>query len=303
MAVGVMLFVIGASAQPSLAQPAPVTDFASYPSALPASCATSGPGVVQGASYTVNGRSAADLGALDLVAGDTVTMTWDSFTPGCETVGVGLSVKIAYDVTFDPNDDQYLASFDYCGPEGPLCAAPYQLQVQLLPGATAPCWQVDAHLGPPLSIVGPSGAYYSLNSPQNMLISANNGGTQPCTPEPCPENPSVPAGSMTCRPVTATTAGLPPPTEAPTTLPSTTAPPQVVPTSAAQATTTTTCPEGMVLNAAGQCVAQSSTNVLGVRQALPATGSSNDNLLLAALGLVMFGGALVLLAIRRPAVG
>jgi LPXTG-motif cell wall-anchored protein len=300
MAVGLLCVVLGATAQTSYAQPAPITDFSTYPPALPDTCTVDGPAVIQGAVYSVDGQSSSDLNALVVEPGDVVTMTWDSFTPGCETVGIGLSVKIAYDTTFDPNDDQYLADFGYCGPEGPLCVAPYQLQVQLLPAATAPCWQVDAHLGPPLSVVGPSGAYYGLNSAQNMLISANNGGTTPCTPEPCPENPAVPAGSMECQPVTPTTASptttaAPPPTVAPDTTPTSaavspaTSPPAVV------------CGSGEVLDAAtGECIAQSSVNVLGARQTIPVTGSSNGNLLLAALGLVLFGGSALLFG-RRPA--
>ncbi|MPY93299.1 MAG: hypothetical protein GEV08_09595 [Acidimicrobiia bacterium] len=304
MAVGLLFVVIGATAQPSYAQPAPVTDFATYPPSLPTTCTVTGPDVVEGARYTVGSQTATDLGALTLVPGDVVTMNWDGFTPGCEEVGIGLSVKIAYDVTFDPNDDQYLAAFSYCGPEGPLCAAPYQLQVTLLPAATAPCWQVDAHLGAPLSVVGPSGAYYNLNSPQNMLISANNGGTSPCTPAPCETNPAVPAGSIECQPVTPTTAS--PPTTAappPTTATPTTAPPDISQTTVA---TAASCAAGQVRDVdTGLCIDESSVSVLGARQQqpqqiIPVTGSSTGNLVLASVGLFLFGASLVLFARRSP---
>lgn len=306
MTVGFLSVILGVTAQVSSAEPAPITDYGAYPGPLPATCAVDGANVITGASYSVNGTTASDLNDLAPNPGDTVTMTWTGFAPGCETVGIGLSVKIALAPTFNAEDDQYLHAFDYCGPLGPACEAPYTLSIAVMPASTAPCWQIDAHLGAPLSIVGPSGSYYGLGRTPNMLISANNGGANPCAPPPCETNPAVPAGAIECTPVTSTT--LSPPT---TVAPTTTAPPAVVPTSAA-VTPTTVCAETEVLDAStGRCIEQSSVTVLGIRQTattvaavratIPVTGASNNgNLLLASFGLVMMGGALSVFA-RRPA--
>ena len=315
MTVGLLSVVLGVTAPLSHAQPAPVVDYDTYPPDLPDTCTVEGADVIVGAQYSVNGTTAGDLDELTLAPGNTVTMTWTGFAPGCEAVGIGLSVKIALEPTFDVNDDQYLNNFDYCGPDGPLCEAPYQLQVEMPPAMIAPCWQVDAHLGPPLSVVGPSGSYYGLNGVRNMLISANNGGTTPCTPAPCEENPAVPAGAIECTPGTTSTTAPDTSTTVPgtsTTVPDTsttttdttsTSAPAVTSTTSGQANTSTSttaaptttstaagqCAAGQVRDTStGQCVDESSVSVLGNRQAVTTTTGSTRT---AAAALPRTGGS------------
>jgi LPXTG-motif cell wall-anchored protein len=216
---GLALVLVAAWSGVSQAAPAPITDYANYPPPLPAGCTADGPSVLTGVQFAANGRTAASLRDLNLVGGDTVTMTWTGFAPGCEGVGIGLSFKIAQAPTFVVSDNQYLQSFDYCGPDGTPCSAPFTLTLTLPTATSVPCGQLDAHIGRPLAIVGPSGAYYNLNNPVNMLISAFNGGGGDCTVPPCPTNPSVPAGSMLCEAQTTTTTTAPTTT---TTVPPTT---------------------------------------------------------------------------------
>ena len=65
-------------------------------------------------------------------------MTWTSFAAGCpaDQVGIGLSVKISLSPAFVESDLQHLAAFGYCGPEGPVCAEPYQISF-VMPGRIA----------------------------------------------------------------------------------------------------------------------------------------------------------------------
>ena len=183
---------VPASAQTSN-DPSPpmITDFANYPLGLgliPASCTVQGPDVVIGARYSVDGGpEVTDLRFLNLQApAQAVTMRWDSFAPGCEDVGVALSIKSSGAVVFDPSINQYGLRTAYCGPEEGVipCAAPHELTLFLAPATGdpgVPCYQVDASLGPSLSIVGPDGSFYGiLNGRFNMLISAWNGGIDPC---------------------------------------------------------------------------------------------------------------------------
>ncbi|MDH4146770.1 MAG: hypothetical protein OEY23_16550 [Acidimicrobiia bacterium] len=205
---GLLLLILGFSAAVSAAAPDPVTDYANYPAPLPAGCPDSA-GIVDGEQYTINGQTADNLASLPApLPGSTVTMTWSSFAAGCpsDQVGIGLSVKISLSPSFVEADLQHLAAFGYCGPEGPVCAAPFQISFVMPAADLVPCWQLDAHIGPPLAVVGPQpdGSFYSgvLNgSGQTMLISAQNGGTEPCAPPPCPSNPAIPAGALGCTPV------------------------------------------------------------------------------------------------------
>jgi hypothetical protein len=219
-----------------------VTDYGSYPPPLPAGCNADGSNILTGVQYSTGAQTVTNL--RDFVptpaGGQTITMTWTGFAPGCESAGISLSIKLSPTATtFDPSANQYLTDFSYCGPDGPLCTAPFTLTL-VMPGADrVPCWQLDAAIGPPLAVVGPDGSFYgNLNGVRNMLISAQNGGvgncgTYPrcvgaadpglpadsplCAPvapcssdpdipaddpacDPCPTNPSIPASSPDCQP-------------------------------------------------------------------------------------------------------
>ena len=75
-------------------------------------------------------------------------MTWPAFAPGCESLGIGLSVKISRSTSFIGDDNQYLQSFSYCGPEGPTCTTPASISLQVPSAALVPCFQLDAHIAP-----------------------------------------------------------------------------------------------------------------------------------------------------------
>lgn len=274
--VGVLLVLATTSPGVSGAEPAPITDYASFPAPLPAGCALEGPAVVPGVQFAVSGRTGADLSSLPIVAGDTVTMTWPAFAPGCETLGIGLSVKISHATAFDIDDDQYLQSFAYCGPEGPACASPASISIQVPSASSVPCFQLDAHIGPPLALVGPAGAYYGsgLAPHTDMLISAFNGGTGSCATPPCATAPEIPAAALLCT-VRATSSTVPsttPPTT-PSTTPST-APSTAVPvTSTTVAATTATAAAG----AGAGCVEPTAAAATSATVAASSNGSSDGS--------------------------
>ncbi|MEY2457184.1 MAG: hypothetical protein QOK06_2278 [Acidimicrobiaceae bacterium] len=164
---------------------APITDYANYPDAItpslfPAGCSARGPAILTGTTFTVNGVSAPDLGSFTLSAGDTVTMTWTGFAPGCDTVGISLSAKRADAPFFQPGVNQELIPpFGYCGPGGSACDPATGLSLTVPARRVACNFQLDAVIGPPLSVVGPGGSFYDSSirgSGSNMLISSNNGG-------------------------------------------------------------------------------------------------------------------------------
>jgi LPXTG-motif cell wall-anchored protein len=275
------------------APPPPVTDYASDPPPLPATCPADGAGVLQNVQFSAGGQTASNLQALPIGGGTAVTMTWSGFTPGCEGLGIGLSLKYAQMPTFNPADDQVLHSFVYCGPGDPTapCTAPYTLTLTMPTAAVVPCGQLDAHIGPPLAVVGPSGAFYNLGNSQNMLISAWNGGTEPCDYEVCATNPSLPAGSVLCTstptapPTSPTTPSSAPPTSPPSSTAST-APPST-PTSATAATVL-----GTRVSAAPAAVGGT------VATTIPATGSETRPWAMVA-GLLLLAGAPLALIFRR----
>jgi len=274
----------GAPAGAEAAGPAPVTDYARYPLGLgivPDTCTAQGADLLVGEQFAVDGGTpVASLGALGPVdGGATIVLTWSGYAPGCDGVGVSLSRKIVSIPWFDPSVDQHLNAWSYCGPGAAPCTG--TLRLDLAEAAAAPCYQLDATIGPPLRIVGPSGSFYSLNGRFNTLVSAANGGMPDCPYEPCPvpgTPEGLPAGAEACRPGPATT--LPPTTTAPpTTLPVTTIAPAVV---------STTRPEP-----------PPATTIAGA--SLPATGSDSADL--GRAGLVLLAAGLLLLAAascRRP---
>ncbi len=219
----------------------PVENYATYPAPLPDSCQVSGADILVGELFSVGSQSSGDLRNLAVQAGDTIVMTWDAFAAGCEGLGIGLSSKVATVATFDATRDYWLRGYAYCGPESGAtpCVAPFRLELVVPPASEVPCYQIDAHVGAPLAVVGPSGDYYGgLNGSRNLLISALNGGAGDCTnPPPCPTNPSIPASALLCQ-STVTTPTTAPPTTPPSV--TSTAPQVTVPPSVTEPPSTTT---------------------------------------------------------------
>ena len=288
---GLLLFVVTGTSQ---AEVPPIRDYASYPPALPAGC-VDGESALVNVRFTAGGVTTADLGALPLTAGQAFTMTWDGFAPGCEGVGVGLSSKVATVPVFDQSTDYWLRAFSYCGPEAgapPCVNGTNTLTLAVPPASEVPCYQLDAHLGPPLAQVGPTADYYGfLNGVRSMLISAQNGGFAACTPlPPCPTNPSIPAAAYDC---TSSTSA--------STVPSTTQPPV---TTLNSQVTTTTVPVTVTTRAAGCSTGQSLNSVTGqcttvAGAVLPATGRSSASMSTIG-GLFVLSGLCVAFAYRRP---
>ncbi|MPY93300.1 MAG: hypothetical protein GEV08_09600 [Acidimicrobiia bacterium] len=301
---GLLALVLGtllwAAPQAGAAEPDAIRDYAAYPLGLgliPPTCQAQGADVLTNVRFSVNGGpEVASLRASSMQIGDSLTMRWDGFAPGCEGTGIGLSIKAATDVRFDPDTNQYASHQAYCGPAGTPCAAPYTLTLSLTPAAPTPCFQVDAHIGPMLSVVGPDGAYYNFGSSYNMLIDAYNGGAAPCEPAPCPEHPELPMGSVECQ---ITAQGVPPAPEPP---PATTTPQPPV---TAAAPPVTSSPTTTPATSSGDDSAQGArrTSVLGAQTTLPATGSTVPvgNVALAGLLLLQLGVAAVLVTTRRRA--
>jgi hypothetical protein len=310
---GLVLLALGAllwAAPPAgAAEPPAIRDYDAYPLGLglvPPGCEAEGPDVLVGTRFSVNGGpEVASLRATSMRIGDSVTMRWDGFAPGCEGIGIGLSIKAATDVRFDATSNQYASHQVYCGPAGSPCTAPYSLTLSLTPAAPTPCFQVDAHIGPMLSIVGPDGAYYSFASEFDMLIDAYNGGTGPCTPAPCPDAPSLPMASVECQ---IAAQGVPP---APTVPPAPAAElpgPLGTPPAAAAAPpeepSTATLPAPEPGDASAQGVRRP-TSVLAGQATLPATGSRlpAGDAALGGLALVLLGGAALTVTIGRRSSG
>ncbi len=307
------------------ALPPPIDGGAGYPAPLPESCEVDGPAVLEGELFTSGGLSASSLRNLSPVPGATLTMTWDSFAPGCEDIGVSLSAKSSSSLQFDPGVDQYLLEgYDYCGPLGPSCpdGGPYQLSIVVPTPVTAACYQLDAAIGAPLAVVGPSGSFYGLGQSQSMLISANNGGAAPCevaatttvaptttttttttttaptttttttaptttTVAPCATNPALPADSPDC-------SGGSSASTSPTVLGSTTV---------ATTTTTTSQPatSSTTSGTSSSTSSQPEASVLGattIAGALATTGGGSDGAAAAGAALLLGGLLMVMVATR-----
>lgn len=279
-----------ASHGPQTPSPAPVTDYAKYPLGLgiiPAGCTAQGGEILVGEQYSINGGAPqADLRNVGEIANDAVvTMTWTGYAQGCEGIGLSLSRKVAPSPAFDPGVNQYVNAWSYCGPGGNACNGTLTLDLSTTTGVA--CYQLDASVGPPLNVVGPAGAFYSLNGKFNTLLSANNGGTQPCTPAPCVEAGApadMPATAADCdvAVTTITTAG-------PAATTTTTAPAPVSPTTAS----TTPTP---VATSAPAAVSPTTIAAVGA-QALPRTGSSTTDM--ARLGAALAVAGLLMVAAAR----
>jgi LPXTG-motif cell wall-anchored protein len=276
------------AAGPALASPAsagagttPVTDYATYPEPLPAGC-PDGPAALVGLSFD-NGRGgvASDLRQLSIRAGDTVTMSWTGFASGCATadgsVMVGLALYTAQSLYFDHTKDESLTDFVACGGTAGACGGQLQMSIPATgPVGEACFFQLDAHLGRPLGMVGPSGSYYNSllrgDGGPNLLVSAHNFAV-PCALAQAPTTTPVAPATTT------------PPAAAPTT----TAPSAVspAPTNPAPVAPVATTPTAQVLS-----------ETANRPRTLPATGSSSTwPLTLAAV--VMGGSGVALIATSR----
>jgi hypothetical protein len=210
----------------------------------------------------------AGLGDLpELKAGDAVTMNWASVAPQCVGSAISLVVKSAPQPFFDPNVDQPVSDGGYIvvrltGTEpGTLTL----IMPDLSQLGSACAYQMDAIVGVPLAVVGPSGSFYSAaqrnDDRRTTLISFRNSQYELCAAQ---------VTTTTTAPTTTTTVPVVPPT---------TQPP-----------TTTTAPTG----AAGE-----SAQALQTTRTLAATGTTPWGAVVGftvvGLGLVM-----VLVSFRRP---
>ncbi len=228
----------------SAAPPPPVsTDYPAYPVAgsIPASCPTDGQGVVQGLRFFlivgpegqagrpaqwfsdpgINGDYATTRSsrrfqlflpnplAPGVRPGDTIVARWNSWTPGCESLGISMPIKKTNAPDFDITDDQALvrepngpAQFPWCTSSGTdTCVVNGVNQLEaVVPPANVSCnYQMDLAIGAPLETVGPHGSYYqntlrvqaqgmglgTFNTTgPNMLLDALNEGLGNCAEQP-----------------------------------------------------------------------------------------------------------------------
>ncbi len=217
--------------------PAITTDYAAYPvpGSIPATCGAEGAGVVQGLRFFLvpgpgtparPAQWTADPGGVgnyatvrssrrfqtfpdpSVFAGDTVVARWDGWTPGCEEVGLSLSVKKSNAATFQISGDQALVRepngpvpFQWCQSGTDPCNGGGVNQLQIvIPPANVTCnFQLDLAIGAPLETVGPHGSYYGVDIRQqaaaaglgtfntggsNMLLDALNQGLGNCAAQP-----------------------------------------------------------------------------------------------------------------------
>jgi hypothetical protein len=292
--VGVTLLLAGlgvtAFGSVATADPAPsvITDYANYPAPLPAGC-PEGADALEGLSFS-NGRGghATDLRALDVRHGDTVTMSWTGFADGCTkpdgspAIAVSLAVYETSSALFDPAvDEPLLPGAQSCGDGAGSCdtAGGHSLSISLPTAPDACNVQLDAALGLPIGVVGPSGSYYSnvlRRSGPDMLVSASNFGLEPC--EEAPPETTTTTAPPAVEETTTTTA--PPAVEETTT---TTAPPAVEETTttteaAAAPTTSSTEAPPPVQATAPAAVSPASVSPVAVSPAateLPFTGAAH----------------------------
>lgn len=288
LAVGLLAGTAGAAGV------SPVTDYASYPSPLPAGCPGGEQSLVGALFDNGRGNTASDLRKLPLRSGDTLTMTWDSLAPSCEGLVVTLAFYSTHSVNFDPHSNETLLTFVSWtgGPTVLSLVVPHGTdEVRYL--------QVDAVLGAPLAVIGPDGTFYNSvlrrDGGPNTLVSAKNFAAEVAapapeaptpppaaeapvdtTPPPAPQ-PEAPAPAP-AEPAPVEVESVPTPTTAaPAPAP---APPAVAPAVATAPPTTTPTPEVEVLSEVAQRPA-----------ALPRTGASTGLFALIGAGLLAAGAA------------
>jgi hypothetical protein len=303
------------------------TDYGNYPPTMPAGC-PGGPGALLGVSFAAGGQVSGDLAGLALTGSDTVTMSWDSVAEGCArldgqpAVAVTLASHETATGSFDIDEDQLLLNWASCGPGDPCTrddGGRYLLTLTLPSGAVACHAQIDAVVGPPLGVVGPSGSYYTAglrpNGGPTTLLAAGVAHTQPCeetpdttapeetidttpdettdtTPDETIEN--TPDETIDTTPdttsdeETTTDSTLPEESESnPGAQASNPATPAQEPLVALPATTATD-----LVSVESNSPVQPATSVLGVtasRADLPTTGARTDELVVAAAGLIVLG--------------
>lgn len=263
------------------AQTALVTDYTNYPATaqaqLPAGC--DGGGLFHSEQFSLNG-SAPVSDPHNLPAfheGDTLTMTWDATTQACVGAPVALVIKVAQDPVFDPHDDQY-AYVPFA--EDTADGGPGSLSYPLPPlesfGFNC-AFQLDAIVGLPLAVVGPSGSDYSpgnraaLGKPgsddRTTLIAYRNGAYEACAAEATTTTSStVPDTTTSTAPeVTTTTASEVTTTTAPVETTTTTAPVETTTTvmPAAPATEPRTLNTAAAAAPAARSLANTGRNTLG----------------------------------------
>jgi hypothetical protein len=137
-----------------------------------------------------------------------VVALWDGWTPGCENVGISMTVKKTEDPFFDLTDDQALVrepngpyQFAWCHASTDPCSAAGVNRLEVvIPPATVTCnFQLDLAIGAPLETVGPRGSYYAISARQqaqaaglgtfnttgpSMLLDAINQGLGNCVQQP-----------------------------------------------------------------------------------------------------------------------
>lgn len=253
------------------------------------SCTAQGAQAVSGVTFSLDHGSGADqldqLGPLD--GAGTLTMSWDGIAPGCEDLTIGLTAHRLNAVSgFDPTIDQPQVASKTCGADTAAgrCGATGSVSIKL--GSVlddVPCVQLDAHVGPPLQVVGPSGGYYAYEQQIDRLLSAVTIGEEPCeveSPTPTSTTEATP-GTPSVAPVTTMGAPAMPPSITPTTTPvpasapATTIPPAATPIAvptAAQLPVTGTPSRDLAV--AGAAFAAVGTLGLGLSRALSRSGRS-----------------------------
>ncbi len=276
------------------ALPAPISDYGSYPAALPTGCPNGTAALVGLVFGNDAGDTNSNMRLLSFEPGDTVTMSWTGFDADCldgsgdPAIAVSLAVYETPDGTFDATVDQTLVDWNVCGLGAPACAQSggwYSLTIGI-PTSDVCAMQVDAVLGLPLEVVGPSGSFYSgatRGHGPNRLLSATNFAVDSCTTSTSTSTTTTAATSTTAvAPPTSSGGGGALPSTVTSAAPSTTA---------ATSTATVTPPSG-----------GASPNTTAASQALgtslPATGTDTSHQFKVAASLFLIGAVLLLVADR-----
>jgi hypothetical protein len=202
-----------------------VTDYANYPD-TPQAMLTPGcdaNGDVSGVAFSLNGG--APVGGLadlpEMQAGDVLTMTWNGVSADCAGSAISLSVKVAQEPVFDQNVDQLALPGGYN--VATLTDGPGSLSLtmpDMTPYGFGCAYQLDATVGVPLQIVGPSGSDYSASvrgdDRRTTVFSWRNSAYTICvaqaalptttTTAPTTTTTAPPASTTTVPPTTTTTA-------------------------------------------------------------------------------------------------
>lgn len=206
-----------------------VTDYANYPDTpqaqLTPGCDANGD--VEGVLFSVGGgASVGSLAALpEVAAGDVLTMTWTGVSADCVGSAVSLTIKAAQTPVFDSSLDQFTAG----SISTTLADGPGSLSLTLPDLASfgfACAYQLDAIVGLPLAVVGPSGSDYSASvrgdTKRTTVFSWRNSAYSEC--EEATTTTTTPSTTSTSTP-SSTTSTSEAPTTSTTTVASTTTEP------------------------------------------------------------------------------